>query len=231
MKEVVKEHPFRPIILNFDMRKKPHPAEIEALDAYYRMHDEAWEWHEEIGRRRDALTDIHNRQMEMEKTLATIELDVSFLEYTEGLRDHKDLPPREPAFSIEIQAFRDAVRQHNTDLIALNQKIRDEIKLSNDYSEYIYEYENKISFEGLERLRDIYRHWRHVRVDIMSLDRDEEEFKDVYKQLQREQYDYFDYTSYISESYIAFQEHCESVYLRAQRVNDLIVARFDNEAN
>src|SRR3546814_10649031 len=80
MKEIVKQHPLRTIILEFDVDKPALDFEIAALDAYYRQHDRTWETKQRLLHHKDALFELEVKITELEYLLLPTEQQLDFLE-------------------------------------------------------------------------------------------------------------------------------------------------------
>src|SRR5690606_41876589 len=105
MKEIVKEHPLRPIILQFDFKKKALHFEVQALEAYYRMHDRTWETTQNLLRHKDALLEIDFKTIEREHRHSHIKQQVDFIEAVLTLADNVGLPDLEALCAIGISEF------------------------------------------------------------------------------------------------------------------------------
>lgn len=221
MKEIVKEHPLRPIILQFDLKKKAPDFETKALDAYYRMHDRSWETKQNLLQHKNTLMEIDADTTELEDRLSVIKQQLVFLEAAFKLVENVELPDMGERFSIDIVDFYTAVDSHNEDLRALHRLVVEEMQWFENWADYIYENESWFDGEdekGDELLYQIFRQYDDVSVDIISLDRDQQEFFGVLDHIRKLQQEYFDYGEEVSEQYNRVHHASEEVYQRALRV-------------
>ncbi len=227
MKTIVKEHPLRPIILRFDLQKQTPEFEEEALDAYYAMHDKTWETKQNLLMHKDSLFELDVQITELEYRLLPIEQQVSFLEVGFQLVDNVELPPFDHDFSIGIGEFRTEVNNHLTDMQELYKDLMQEWAWFDSWADFIYDHEDWCAPGGNELIHQVYRHYEEVSVDIVSLDRDQQEFFGAHGEVRQLQRDYFDYGSQVFNMYNRVKERAEKVYKRANRVNDYIIEKFD----
>ncbi|PRD47245.1 hypothetical protein [Sphingobacterium haloxyli] len=229
MKEIVKEHPLRPIILQFDPKKKALDFEVKALEAYYRMHDKSWKTKQNLLQHKNTLTEIDMNTTELEYRLSWVKQQLVFLEAAFKLEENVELPDMGERFSIDIVDFYTAVDSHNEDLRTLHQQIIAELRWLNDWADYIYENEDwfdEQDDEGDKLIQQIFRHYDDVSVDIVSLDRDQQEFFDVIAEIRRLQREYFEYGEEVSEQYTRVQHESEEVYQRALRIQQYVNKHF-----
>lgn len=235
MKEIVKEHPLRPIILQFDLKKKALDFEVKALEAYYRMHDRSWETKQNLLRHKDAFMEIDMKTIELEYRLAPIKQQLDFLEAAFKLVNNVDLPDMGERFSIDIVDFYTAVDSHNEDLRALHQQITAELQWFNDWADYIYDNEDdwfdEQDSEGDKLIHKVFKHYDDVSVDIISLDRDQQEFFGVIGDIRKLQREYFEYGEEVSEQYTRVHHESEEVYQRALRVKQYVDKHFPPDKN
>lgn len=225
MKEIVKQHPLRPIILEFDMAKQALDFEAEALHAYYRQHDRTWETKQQLLQHKDALFSLEVRITELEYSLLPIEQQLDFLEAGFQLTDQHELPFIEEGFTIDVGEFNNDVIAHNKGLIELHGLVVAEQEWFNEWADFIYDNEDWFDADdelGDELIHKVFRHYEEVSVDIISLDRDQQEFFDSVGEVTELQSEYFDYGEAVLDLYTALHGRSEEVYRRAERLNDHI---------
>ncbi|TYR33906.1 hypothetical protein FXV77_16845 [Sphingobacterium phlebotomi] len=225
MKEIVKEHPLRPIILQFDLKKKALDFEIKALEAYYRMHDRTWETKQNLLRHKDAFLEIDVKTAELEYRLAPIKQQLDFIEAAFKLVDNVELPDMGERFTIDIVDFYTAVDSHNEDLRELHKQITTEMQWFDNWADHIYEKEDwfdEQDDEGDKLIHQVFRHYNDVSVDIVSLDRDQQEFFGIIGTTRNLQQQYFEYGEEVSEQYNRVHYASEEVYQRALRVKQYV---------
>lgn len=229
MKEIVKEHPLRPIILRFDLKKKPLDFEQKALEAYYRMHDKSWAAKQNLQQHRDALRAIEARATELELDLATIERHLAFIEVTFKLTDNTKLPEVHESFSLDIVDFYEEVENHNKALIELHRRVIAESDWFDEWLEQVYEREDWFDAqddEGSDLIHRVFRHYDDVSVDIISLDRDQQEFFGVLGEIRKLQENYFDYGESVIEYYNRLHFASEDAYQRALHIHKYVNENF-----
>jgi len=225
MKEIVKQHPLRPIILEFDMAKPALDFETEALDAYYRQHDRTWDTKLKLLQHKDALFSLEVRITELEYSLLPIEQQLDFLEAGFQLTDQKELPFIEEGFTIDVGDFNNDIIAHNRGLVELHGLVVAEQKWFNEWADFIYENEDWFDEEddiGDGLIHKVFRHYEEVSVDIVSLDRDQQEFFGAVGEVTELQTEYFSYGETVFDLYTVLHGRSEKVYRRAERLNDHI---------
>ena len=225
MKETVKQHPLRAIILEFDPKKPVLDFETQALNAYYRQHDRTWDTKLQLQLHKDAFFQLDVKITELEYTLLPIEQQLDFLEAGFQLTDQSKLPWLEEGFTIDVGEFNNDVIWHNGQLVELWKGIKEEEEWYNAWADYIYENEDwfdELDQEGDELIHKVFRHYEEVSVDIVSLDRDQQEFFEVVSEVNELQNEYFEYGKAVIDMYTALHERSERIYRRAERVNDYI---------
>ncbi len=227
MKEIVKEHPLRPIILQFDLTKKALDFEIKALEAYYRMHDRSWETKQNLLRHKEAFLEIDIKTTELEYRLAPIKQQLDFIEAAFKLVEveNVELPDFEEPFSIDIADLYETVDSHNEDLRDLHKQVVTEMQWFNDWADYIYENEDwfdEQDDEGDKLIHQVFKHYNDVSVDIISLDRDQQEFFGILSGVRKLQREYFDYGEEVFEQYNRVHYASEEVYQRALRLKQYV---------
>ncbi len=222
MKEIVKEHPLRPIILRFDLTKKAPDFEKEGLEAYYRMHDSTWDTRMKLLQHKDELQQLQWRIDELGAQLLPMEHDLQLLEFAVQLRDVNDtpMPKTTGTFSINYGDFSEKVRAHNKAMIDFYPAIRGAWDWFDAYADFIYEKESWIEEDVYISLHEIYQHYEEVSVDIVALDRDEQEFYGVYAEVQKIQTDYFDYGNEVFDAYGTLHSRATAFYHRAEQVDE-----------
>lgn len=229
MKEIVKEHPLRPIILQFDLEKKALDFEVKALEAHYRMHERTWETKQKLLLHKEALLQIDIETTQLEYDLFPLKQQLEFLEAAFMLSDDSDLPAIEEPFSIDIFDFYEAVDSHNEELISLHKQVVTEMDWFNAWEEYIYDNEDWFDEQdaaGFELIHQVFKHYDEVSVDIISLDRDQQEFFGVLSEIRRLQQDYFDYGEIVSAQFKRVCEEAEKIYRRGQRIKEHVDRHF-----
>lgn len=96
-------------------------------------------------------------------------------------------------------------------------------------ADYIYDNEDwfdEQDDDGDKLIHQVFRHYDDVSVDIISLDRDQQEFFGVLGHIRKLQSEYFDYGSEVSEQYTRVHHESEETYRRALRVQRYVNKHF-----
>ena len=223
MKEIVKEHQLRPIILRFDLDKPQLDFEKKGLAAHYLMHDLTWDILQLLKQHNQALEEIDFEITELEYLLLPIEQDLDILEVFLKIKDPSVLPfgkhDEGTEISIDLESFYEEIIYHNRRIQDLHDDISKEYQWFNTHFEMIYEKESWIDEQLWEDVNQIYHHYLEAQVDIVALDRDQEEFKDVLAEVNELQDSYNEYGEIIFNSFNVLQTRSQECYKRAELVN------------
>ena len=226
MKEIVKEHPLRPIILRFDPKKKKPDFETKGLEAYYAMHDSTWKMYTELIDRHNALDDLMDEIAGLEFPLLPIEQELEFIEAIAGLRDQADLPVMEGRFTINLDEVRTSVTAHCDAMHTFYPKLKEAWDWFDNHANFIYEHESWIE-DGLDDLvQQLYARYEEVSVDIVSLDRDQQEFYDAYAEVELFQDDYFRHGDLVFAQYDKLLKRSNKIYRRFEEADMLIIQQY-----
>jgi len=223
MKEIVKEHPLRSIILQFEFNKPQLEFEKKGLEAHYLMHDLTWDMLQKLKTHHKTLEEIDYDVSELEYLLLPIEQDLDILEVFLKIKDPSvlpfDLKDGEVEISIDLNGFYQSVRDHNQSMQALHTHVSKEYDWFQGHFDMIYEKESWID-EGLwDDIHQIYRNYLQAQVDIVTLDRDQEEFRGALSEVFDFQNTYMEYGETIFEAYNELQKRSDESYRRAETVN------------
>lgn len=223
MKEIVREHQLRPIILRFDLDKPQLDFEKNGLEAHYLMHDLTWDILQQLRQHNRTLEEIDFEIAELEYLLLPIEQDLDILEVFLKIKDPAILPfdkhDEGSEISIDLEDFYTGVIYHNRRIQDLHDDVSKEYKWFNAHFEMIYEKEGWINEELWNDIHLIYKNYLEAQVDIVSLDRDQEEFKQILAEVSELQDSYHEYGEVIFNSFNALQTRSEECYKRAEIVN------------
>lgn len=223
MKEIVKEHPLRPIVLRFDLDKPLLDFEKKGLHAHYLMHDLTWDMLQQLKAHHNALEEIDIKISELEYLLLPIEQELDILEVFLRIKDPAVLPfdekDGEAEVTIDIGDFFQDVVQHNQCLQDMHAGIHAEYDWFDNHFDRIYEQESWIDKGLWDDIHQIYRNYLEAQVDIVTLDREQEEFKGVLTEVFDYQDIYMDYGDSVFAAYNELHKRSEEVYRRAEVVN------------
>lgn len=223
MKEIVKEHPLRPIILRFDLKKPVLDFEKKGLHAHYLMHDLTWDMLQQFKAHNSALEEIDIEISELEYLLLPIEQELDIMEVFLQIKDPSVLPfdekDGEAEITINIGDFFQGVVYHNQRLQDMHASVDSEHGWFKAHFDMIYEKESWIDTQLWDDIHQIYRNYLQAQVDIVTLDRDQEEFKGSLAEVFDYQDIYMDYGDSVFAAYNELHKRSEQVYLRAEVVN------------
>ncbi|TDQ76614.1 hypothetical protein [Sphingobacterium yanglingense] len=223
MKEIVKEHPLRPIILRFDLDKPLLDFEKKGLEAHYLMHDLTWDMLQQFKTHHNALEEIDIEISELEYLLLPIEQELDFLEVFLRIKDPSALPfdekDGEAEITIDIGDFFQGVVYHNQRLQDIHASVDGEHQWFKSHFDMIYEKESWIAPRLWDDIHQIYRNYLQAQVDIVTLDRDQEEFRGALAEVFDYQDSYMDYGDSVFAAYNELHNRSEQVYRRAEVAN------------
>jgi hypothetical protein len=223
MKEIVRKHPLRPIILRFDLTKRQLDFEKKGLDAHYLMHDLTWDMLQALQEQYRILEEIDYEIAELEYLLLPIEQDLDILEVFLKIKDPSVLPfdrhDEGNEVSIDIADFYQEVIYHNQRMQDLYDDVSAAYQQFNTHFDMIYEKESWIDEQLWKDIHLIYSNYPQAQVDIVSLDRDQEEFKETLSETFELQDRYNEYGQVLFASFNTLQARSKECYQRAETVN------------
>lgn len=220
MKTIVREHPLRPILLAFDLKKQAPDFEVQALEAYYAMHDKTWETRQNLLFRKDRLFDLEVRITEAEYTLLPIEQQLEFLEAGLQLAGSVELPLIEENFTIDVGDFLNGALEHSDHMKALHADLMTEWALYEEWADFIYDHEDWCDETALRQIHEVFRRYEEVSVDIVFLDRDQQEFFGAHGEVRQLQDDYFENGERVFGFYSQVSERADRIYRRIERIDE-----------
>lgn len=221
MKEIVREHPLRPIILRFDLDKPQLEFEAKGLAAHYRMHDLAWDMQQQLREHYEVLTDLDIRLSELDYRLDAIVYNLNILEGFLQIRDPASLPPDEynKEVVINVAEFFSEVIDHSKMMEDIHKPIRAEFDWFKAYFDMIYEKESWIDQALWDDVHQIYRNYQDAQVDIVTLDRDQEEFRGVLAEIDQLEDAYREYGDTVWGMYKRIHAKADDCYRRCEAVD------------
>ncbi|MBD1432714.1 hypothetical protein H8B06_07760 [Sphingobacterium sp. DN00404] len=226
MKEIVTEHPLRTIILRFDLKKTQLKTEKRGLDAHYHMHDLTWTMQQQLHAHYQTLEEIEIQVNELKYYLLPIEQDLDMLEVFLGIKDPSVLPFDEKddntEIDIDLDAFYKDVSYHNQRIQDLHDEVSKEYNWYKQHFDMMYEKESWIDDSLWDDVHQIYLIYTEVQVDIVTLDRDQEEFREILSEVFDYQEIYREYAETLFQTYNELQKRSEENYRRTEIVNQAL---------
>ncbi len=226
MKEIVKEHPLRPIILRFDPKKGKPEFETKGLEAYYAMHDSTWKMRTALIDRANALDDLMEEIAQLEYPLLPIEQELEFVEAASGLRGQAELPPVEGQFTINLDELRTSITEHHRAMAEFYPKLKDAWDWFDNHANFIYAHESWIEQGADDLVQELYIRYQEVSVDIVSLDRDQQEFFVAYAVVEQIQDDYFKLGDLVFAHYEKLLARANGIYQRFDEAEVVIIRQY-----
>lgn|SRR5690606_3745910 len=222
MKTVVKNHPLKDIILEFDESKEPLAIETAALELYYEAHDVVYA----IKQRADQMRlDLLRGQTEVEELYMEALLLLQELEIIEESLNISTGPEVEidGELTIEVTEFFFSVEKHNKKMQDIHGLIDD---LSNRHNESLdivfqegHDDYHPVHEKYFSLFDEVYPRYEEVSVNIVTLDEDEDYFKQIYGKVDDVFQDNFDIGTALFERYNQLYEFTKDLYQRTERAS------------
>lgn len=223
MKEIVREHPLRPIILRFDFEKPQLDFEKQGLASHYLMHDLTWSMQQELKAHYQILEKLDMEITALEFQLLPIEQEMDIVEVFLNIKPPSILPLDEIDEDFELNIEMADLFKNITDHGDLLEEVEIEINAENTWYQkhfdMIYEKESWIDEDLWDNIHQIYRNFTEAQVDIVSLDRDQEEFREVLSDVFDYQDLYAEYGETVFEMYNNLIRRADKNYRRAEVIN------------
>lgn len=223
MKTIIKPHPLRDIVLEFDDAVQPPAFEQEALSQYYNAHDATFALSEHakkqivaVNEAKDILDDLTLRRLNIDQELDFLEegLGVKVLDSFDYSVDLK--------FTIDFDTFFGGVLQHNDDLKHLYNLVSGLTKQYNTDIGKIYEDDYLIEPIYFTVPDDLYERYEELSLNVVSLDRDHQCFLGAYKIVDDEYWKYLDDAKILFDGFSTNVRESEAIYRRVEHVDTVI---------
>lgn len=221
MKTIVKKHPLKNIILEFDESKEPLPIETEALRLYEEAHDVTYALKQvmevlqkDLARAEGEMEDLYMRGLLLVQELEIIEDSLGIA--TEEIEVYGDM-------SIEVTELFIAIENHNQEMQAIYTLIHDLALRHNEHINLVMQEGHHDYYPIHEKyfslFDEVYPRYEEVSVNIVTLDEDENLFKEVYGEIDKLFSDNLDRGSAVQDRYEHLYEFTNDLYSRAQRAS------------
>lgn len=220
MKSVAKAHPLKPIHLSFKKGKQAPPFEVEALKKYRKAHDETWKRRITYIAEKDKLLLLRAEMADLSYEMFDLGEQLEVFEEALGLlqRDETNIVTLGPDYDINLLFER--IEQHNRAVQKLHTAM---VKAANRYNKAVaslYEDDYIIDPMFFDILHEVYRRHEEVEVDIVSLDKDHQDFLKAYGEVEKLRDEYMRTGQNVFESYADLLGDAEDLYCRAGAVQD-----------
>ena len=222
MKTIVREHPLKDIILEFDESKEQPDFEKEALSIYYEAHDELYALKKRLDvlasglfRANDSIADLYMEGLTLEQSLDIVEDAL-------GLSDGNDIPEITAEITIDVTALFKDIEQHNQSFQQLYELIEDltqrynfEMELMDPADEYQEDW--PIHRRYFEMFDKVFPRYEELSVNIVSVDDDQQAFLEAYQEISETYMSNLDFAEEVFESYRMLYEFVEPMYERTSK--------------
>lgn len=223
MKEIVKEHPLRPITLQFDFEKPLLDFEKKGLASHYLMHDITWNVWQQLQEHQKALETLGEEINNLEFLLLPIEQDMDIIEVFLGIKPPSVLPfdkqNDEFELSIDIQELYASIAAHSERMKNLYDPIIAEYNWFHAHFDQFIDKDSWIDDSHWDATDAIYTNYLQAQVDLVSFDQDLEEFKGILSEVLDFEDRFMDYGDHIFEAYNTLHERSDDSYRRAELVS------------
>ncbi|HLT88786.1 MAG TPA: hypothetical protein VKZ57_14440 [Sphingobacterium sp.] len=220
MKTIVRPHPLKDIILEFDESKEQPDYEKEALARYYEAHDVVWDLKQRLEYLAKGLLAVQEQTAESDMEAHRLNQSLAFVEDSLGLSDGKNLPEIDGEFTIDVTGLFQDLEKHNIAVQALYALVDDmtrrynyEIDLIDPEDEYQEHWPVHGRHFGI--FDEVYPHYEELSVNIVSLDDDEQLFLEIYGDMFEIYRKNLDFAEEVFESYRRLIELVDPMYKRA----------------
>lgn len=220
MKTIVRPHPLKDIILEFDESKAQPDFETEALTLYYEAHDQVWDLKQRLDFLAKGLTEVDEKTAECYVEALTLDQSLEIVEDALGLSEGKDMPEIDSEITINVTDLFQDLENHNIRLQELYEQVDDlthrynyEINLIDPEDEYQEHWPVHGRHFGI--FSEVYPRYEELSVNIVSLDDDEQAFLGIYGDLFDAYRANLDFAEEVFDAYRRLVERVDPVYKRA----------------
>lgn len=217
---IIKEHPLRDIVLEFDDAVEAPDFEQKALSLYYEAHDKTW-----------ALREHARKQVKKLKRVDRIldNLNLDRLRLLQGLevvaeallhKEREDATMVDEEITLDVTALLEAVEEHNRAFTEVYKSIDKLSRVYNEDIENVLEDDYLIDPRYFGVLSELYQRYDEISVHTVSLDDDHQSFLGVYAEVADEYWRYFSRTGQVFDRYANLLESSDRVYALAEEIQD-----------
>ena len=219
MKTIVRSHPLKDIILEFDESKEQPLFEKEALEIYDEAHDVVWDLKQRLDWLTQALYEANEEVSKRYEELFSFENNLVFVEDSLGLYKGPILPDLHANLTIDVTGLFKDIKNHSAALQELYELIDEltlrynqEIERIDPDDEWQEHWPVHGRYFGL--FRQLYARYEELSVNIVSLDDDEQNFLEIYGNLFDHYREQLDFAEEVFEWYRRLVELADPLYKR-----------------
>lgn len=214
MNEIITEHALRTIILRFDESKAAPEWETTALKIYQEMHDRTAQLAERLRVAREKIPELCFRKETIEEVLQDAK------DKFEHLKVMIPENPERPRVTMQLKMFLDTLDELMADFIP---DLIDHTMDFYDYDEYTIKEDEWLSEVAFNAFNPIIDRYKECAVDMVSFDRDLDDFKGVLGHIRKREGKYYDQTNELSDSYTDFNEAVGNLHEQIDAFDDSIL--------
>jgi len=229
MKHVTKQHPLKPISLSFHESKQPPPFEVAALKRYKKAHDETWKRRMGYETQKGQLMLLSSEITELSYEIFDLGERLEVFEEALGIGEPTDPPAWDRDSDFDLNAFFERIVQHNGAVQQLHRQIVAAATQYNKTVASLYDDDYMIDPMYFDILHELYQRYEEVEVDIVSLDKDHQDFLGAYGEVDKLREEYMQKGQHVFEAYEQLIDDSENVYGRADAVQDRLDELMDGK--
>lgn len=224
IKTIVKKHPLRDIVLDFDDTIEPPEFERRALSMYYEAHDKTWDLQRHAA---EQLAKINSGSEKVDDLLLRklgIEQELHFLEESLGIKEYDEDIVIDEEITIDVTGLFERTQKHHDDLNEVYSLVDGLTKEYNEDIDNIFEDDYLIDPKYFDVLYELYQRYDEVSVHTVSLDDDHQTFLGAYQKVEKTFFDYLDMAGQLFDRYADLVYGSDDLYRRVnavyERIND-----------
>lgn len=229
MKHVTKQHPLKPISLSFHEGKQPPPFEVEALKRYKKAHDETWKRKMGYEAQKGQLMLLDSEIAELSYEIFDLGERLEVFEEAVGIGEPASPSAWDRESDFDLNAYFERILQHNQAVQQLHGQIVAAATQYNKAVAGLYDDDYMIDPMYFDILHELYQRYEEVEVDIVSLDKDHQDFLGAYGEVDKLREEYMQLGQNVFEGYAQLIDESENVYQRADAVQDGLDAMMDGK--
>lgn len=208
---ILKEHPLRTIILEFDEDKVAPEFETMALDTYYEMHDRVWHWIERLRVAREKVPALEFRLEHVE------DMYEEARQKLEHLLVMIPTNPERPRVTMQLKMFTEELDRLLGEFVP---DLIDQSATFYEYDTFSIEEDAWLDDVAFKKFNAIFDDYESCKVDMVSFDRDLDDFKGSLGHIRKREGKYYDTMNRLIDSYTDLDEKIDSLYNRINEYDD-----------
>lgn len=220
IRTIVKEHPLRDIVLDFDDAIEAPEFEQRKLALYYEAHDKSWALRQHAEQQIKSLREADGIIDELSIRRLGIEQELDLMEEGLGLKAYDENLKIDSEIIIDIGGFFESGIRHNKDLQQLYTIIHELTLTFNEDVGNIHEDDYLIDPMYFSMLSELYQRYEELSVHTVSLDEDHQNFLGAYAEVDELFFYYIDLAEEIFDKYAHLVQVSERLYRRMETVQD-----------